>query len=358
MWRNIGLSGLAILAILIGFGFMLPAKTKVEQTVTVNAPQQVVFGSLDNLREFNAWSPWLKRAPDMVFAYAGPDSGEGASVTWTSKVLGRGSMTIMSETSPSRIDLTTEYPDRWNSKGWFDVAPMGSATKVTWGYESQPYGMALWLRYYGAFVTTPQLRREYAAGLADFKSYIESRASMPTPLPAGGNGPQAAASPALAEPMVAVSGEPVSLKAEPVVLVAGDAAGAGIETAVNAAYAKIDAFIKTEKLSAAGAPIAITHSYDAASDHWVFDAGVRLAAKPGKAIEATDGISFGETYAGKAVKFAYHGRPDETGPTYAAIRAWLAAKKLQQNGEPWEEYLSDDSVPKEDWNIVIYYPVK
>ncbi len=351
MWRNIGLILVAIVAVLAGVGFVLPAKMHIETQVVVQASPQLAFQTLSNIREFNAWSPWVKMDPAATYKYTGPESGEGASMSWTSQKMGSGAMTILSA-MPTHIDVALEFADKSISKSWFDLAPEGSGTKITWGFESPPYGLALWERYFGVAMT-PEIKKEYKAGLADLKTYLETKATMPQS-PAAPS--QSSAEPT--EPAVTVAGEIVTLEAKPVVLAPGDAAGSTIDGAVAAAYATIDAFISAQKLTPAGPAIAITRSYDAPTAHWVFEAGVPVAAAPGKAPADTDGVTIGSTYAGKAVKFKYHGRSDGTEPTYSAIPAWLKAKNLVVNGDSWEEYLSDDKTPKDDWDINIYFPIK
>jgi len=354
MWRKIGLIAGAIVAGLAGIGFFLPVKTQVQQSIAVNAPPQLVFDTLSNIKEFNAWSPWVKRAPDATFKYSGPDAGEGASMSWESKKAGSGTMTILSAT-PARIDVALQFGGNSNAKSWYDLSLRGDATLVTWGFETSPYGLALWDRYFGVLLIAPAIKKDYKAGLADFKTYIETKATMPQ---APASAPQAAAEPVTGEPPVAVAGETVTLASRPVILAAGDAAGSGIDAAVAAAYAKADAFISAQKLHPSGMAIAITRGYDVATGHWVFDAGVPVAAAPSKTPAAADGVTVGQTYAGKAVKFKYHGRPDGTEPTYRAIDAWMKSKKFVPNGDSWEEYLSDDKTPKDDWDINIYFPVK
>ncbi len=105
-------------------------------------------------------------------------------------------------------------------------------------------------------------------------------------------------------------------------------------------------------------PIAITRGYDAATNHWTFDAGIPLGTNVVRAPSASDGLKLGKTYAGKAIMFAYHGRPEGIEGMYPAVEAWITAKKLRRNGDWWQEYQTEDPSPKDDWNIVIYYPVK
>jgi effector-binding domain-containing protein len=204
------------------------------------------------------------------------------------------------------------------------------------------------------------IRKAYKTGLNDFKTYVENKASLPASPTATAPGEQSLATPT--DHMGAVpetfSGELVTLVAKPVVLAPGEASGEGIDPAIKAGYDKISAYIAAQKLTPAGAPIAITHSYDVTTAHWVFDAGIPLAAAPATPPTATDGVSLAETYAGKAVVFKYHGDPSKSAAFYNAIDAWLKAQNLEVAGDSWEEYLSDEKTPVADWDVNIYFPVK
>ncbi|HEX2447811.1 MAG TPA: hypothetical protein VHK26_06465, partial [Methyloceanibacter sp.] len=81
----------------------LPSHVTVSRSVVINAPESVIFPYLNNLHQFEDWSPWKARDPQLAVSYGGPESGQGARVTWSSKKpsIGTGSMEI-SEAQPSR----------------------------------------------------------------------------------------------------------------------------------------------------------------------------------------------------------------------------------------------------------------
>lgn len=356
MWKAIGLLAAAAFATAVGVGFILPAKTRIEKSILINAPQELVFSTLDNLKEFNAWSPFLKMEPAATVEFSGPQKGEGASMHWTGKKLGKGSLTVVSSAPETRIDYQLEFDGKAGDKSWFEVKPQSGGINVTWGYESTPYGIDLINRYAGALIVGPGLRKAYKSGLADLKAYVEGKAALPQAAPETGDKP--AAPGAMAGVPDNFSGEIVMLEAKPVVLAAGDAAGEGIGPAIDGAYGKVRAYLAAQKLEAAGAPIAITHKYDVATQHWVFDAGMPLAAAPAAPPSPSDGVRIAQTYAGKAARFKYHGDPAKTEAFYNAIFAWLKTQSLEPAGESWEEYLSDEKTPVADWDVNIYFPVK
>jgi len=357
MWKAIGLGAAAVVVALAGVGFVLPAKTRIEKSIVISAPQEQVFATLNNLKEFNAWSPFLKMEPSATTEFSGPEAGEGASLHWAGKKLGKGSMTVVASTPETRIDYALEFDGKAGDKSWFDVAPQSGGIQVTWGYESTPYGINILNRYVGALFVGPGLRKAYKSGLADLKTYVESKAALPA-APAPVVGEQSMAPDTMGALPANFSGEIVMLEASPVIVVAGDATGEGIDPAIKGAYAKVQAYLAAQKVSPAGPPVAITHNYDIATQHWVFDAGLPVAAAPASPPSEADGVKIVQSYAGKAAKFKYHGDPGKSEAFYNGIFAWLKAQNLEPAGDSWEEYLSDEKTPIAEWDVNIYFPVK
>ena len=202
----LGTGALAVIFAAVAFG--LPSHVTVARSVVVNAPESVIFPYLNNLHEFKDWSPWSARDPQLAFSYGGPESGQGARVTWTSKKpsIGTGSMEI-SESQPNRrIDLAVNFNGLEGTSS-YDVVPSGSGSKVTWtfGHESGSNPLKRWK----AFMLDGFVGTEYSAGLGRLREKIEAnrRPTMPTIVPApqagvpGQPGQPAAALPPGAAPL-------------------------------------------------------------------------------------------------------------------------------------------------------------
>ncbi len=82
MWKKI-LGGIAVvLAGFLAFVATRPAHYHVERKVAINAPAEIVYAELEDLRRWAAWSPWDKIDPNLKRTYAGPARGVGASYAW------------------------------------------------------------------------------------------------------------------------------------------------------------------------------------------------------------------------------------------------------------------------------------
>lgn len=173
----------ALVLILAGVALALPGHVVVARSVVIGAPEYIVFPYLNDLRRFGGWSPWASRDPQLTVSYSGPDQGKGAKVEWSSAKasVGNGSMEV-TESNPSRhIDLAVVF-NGLDGTSYYDIAPSGSGSKVTWGfgYDSGASPLKRWKglmldRYLGA---------EFRDGLQKLKDKVESeRRPMAPPAP-------------------------------------------------------------------------------------------------------------------------------------------------------------------------------
>ena len=84
---------IAIYLILCLFG---PSTVKVERSIDINAPKELVQKQLSDLKFFHdAWSPWSERDSAMKTTYTGEPGQPGSTYAWESDKddVGKGSMT-------------------------------------------------------------------------------------------------------------------------------------------------------------------------------------------------------------------------------------------------------------------------
>ena len=127
------------LAGVIGVGLIAVAMTgkdkfSVERSIVINAPMEKVFGLVNTLAFWVAWSPFEKD-PNMKRTLIGPPKGVGAAMAWDGNSdVGAGRMEIyMSEGDTEiEIDLTMTRPFKQTNKVNFLFAPGSGGIKVTW----------------------------------------------------------------------------------------------------------------------------------------------------------------------------------------------------------------------------------
>jgi hypothetical protein len=134
---------LTLLAILVIFAVivaMQPAEFRVTRTATISAPPEVIFTHVNDLRKWEAWSPWAKVDPAMVQTYEGPSSGIGAISAWSgNNEVGEGSNTITESRPNELIGFKLEFvrPFKGTNDVEFTFKPQGDQTVVTWAMSGK-----------------------------------------------------------------------------------------------------------------------------------------------------------------------------------------------------------------------------
>ena len=105
--------------------------------------------------------------------YAGPDQGKGARVEWTSneRSVGQGSMEIADSAPNRRVDLAVNFNDLEGAT-FYDLAPSGSGTKVSWGFSYDTGTNPL--RRWKGLMLDRFVGTDFQIGLADLKERIEA----------------------------------------------------------------------------------------------------------------------------------------------------------------------------------------
>jgi uncharacterized protein YndB with AHSA1/START domain len=169
-----------LVAIFVIVAALQPKEFSVVRSTTIAAPPSIVFEQVDNLRNWDAWSPWAKLDPNMKVTFDGPASGVGAGYSWVgNNKVGEGRMTIL-ESRPGelvRIKLEFIKPFKATNTTEFTFKPEGSGTHVTWNM----YGDKNFLsKAMGLFMNMDKMvGGDFEKGLASMKSIAEQRAGKP-----------------------------------------------------------------------------------------------------------------------------------------------------------------------------------
>lgn len=125
----------AVLGALVVLISRRPDKFQVARSATIRAPAHVVYGHINDLHNWEAWSPWARLDPDAKNSFDGAPLGPGASLAWdgNSKV-GAGRMTIIDSKPDELVHLRLDFtrPFAATSMAEFALAEDGDRTNVTW----------------------------------------------------------------------------------------------------------------------------------------------------------------------------------------------------------------------------------
>jgi hypothetical protein len=90
---------LALVVVVVAFAILVvlqPDEFRVTRSTTISAPPAAVFDHVNDLRKWQAFSPWAKMDPEADVSFEGAPSGTGAVFTWSgNKEVGEGRMTII-----------------------------------------------------------------------------------------------------------------------------------------------------------------------------------------------------------------------------------------------------------------------
>ncbi|QQP95853.1 SRPBCC family protein [Lysobacter enzymogenes] len=170
------LKGLFYLIVLLavvfaGGGLLLPDKSHVERSATIDRPPAQVYAMLDSFKRFNEWSPWYQLEPDAKYSYSGPDSGVGAGMAWEGKKVGRGSQRIAESVPQSKIAVALDF-DGSQATATYTLVAEGEGTRVTWALDSD-HGYNLMGRWIGLLMEK-MVGKDYEQGLARLKQVLEN----------------------------------------------------------------------------------------------------------------------------------------------------------------------------------------
>lgn len=164
---------LAIVAVLI-LAATRPDVYTVSRSLRIEAPADKLHAIINTPREFERWSPYAPKDPQMKNTYSGPASGVGARTDFAgNSQVGSGSVEIIRSTAPGEVAmlLTMLKPFTAQNEVVYTLVPQGAATEVTWAMTArQPY----FAKIIGVFINMDQMiGKDFADGLARLKVVAE-----------------------------------------------------------------------------------------------------------------------------------------------------------------------------------------
>jgi uncharacterized protein YndB with AHSA1/START domain len=132
--------GAALLALAI---YLQPKSFVVRREAVIDAPPRQVFAAINNLRNWESWSPWSKLDPNAATQYEGPAAGPGAAFEWSGdKNVGAGRMTIVDSRPSERVDIRLDMrkPFAATNDVTFFLAPDGEVKGGRWLARALGFG--------------------------------------------------------------------------------------------------------------------------------------------------------------------------------------------------------------------------
>lgn len=125
---------LVAIAVIVAAAMQKPDVFKVTREARFNAAPAIIFEYINDLRKWNAWSPWARMDPDAKYTFDGPAAGVGASTSWEGKRTGAGRMTVMESKPFGHVIFKLEFfkPMKAVNTAAFTFREDAGQTVVTW----------------------------------------------------------------------------------------------------------------------------------------------------------------------------------------------------------------------------------
>lgn len=171
--KRVLLALLVLIVVLVGVSYLLPGKAEVSRSITIDAPADAIFPYVNSMQETEKWSPWLSRDPETKLSYAGPETGVGNMLNWSSEhsQVGTGSQEIIESVPDQVVKTALDFGPMGTATASFVLQPEGSGTQVTWGFESD-LGMNPMSRWMGLMMDG-WVGGDYERGLENLKALVE-----------------------------------------------------------------------------------------------------------------------------------------------------------------------------------------
>ncbi|MGH8046217.1 MAG: SRPBCC family protein [Chthoniobacterales bacterium] len=170
------LIGLALIVVVfVAIVAMQPSEFRVSRSTTIDAPPAMVFDQINNLHNWQEWSPWAKLDPLCKITFEGPPAGVGASFSWAGNdQVGVGKMTNIESMPNDRVRFRLDFvkPFAGTSEAKFSFQPSGNQTVVTWTMSGKNNFIA---KAVSLFMNCDaMLGPQFEKGLSQLKSLAEA----------------------------------------------------------------------------------------------------------------------------------------------------------------------------------------
>lgn len=147
---------------------------RVVRSATIDAPPAEVFAQVNDLHQFQTWSPWAKLDPELKGTYEGAENGTGAIYKWAGNdQVGEGQMTIVESKPAELVRFKLEFfkPFAATNMAAFSFKPEGEKTVVTWEMDGQKNFIC---KGFGLFMDMEKMcGDDFEKGLANMKTIVE-----------------------------------------------------------------------------------------------------------------------------------------------------------------------------------------
>ncbi|MDQ0107152.1 hypothetical protein J2T02_002269 [Chitinophaga terrae (ex Kim and Jung 2007)] len=128
---------------------IFPSTAVVERSGVIQAPVDVVYAQINDLKAWPSWNPWAKPDSTAPLSFSSPASGAGAYYTWSGKQ-NEGKVTILDSAPDKGIHYLMNINNLRPVNGGIEIKPTsdGKATAIFWHMEIK-LGLLPWWKLRG-----------------------------------------------------------------------------------------------------------------------------------------------------------------------------------------------------------------
>ncbi len=319
---------LVLVILVLLAGLFLPKNAYIESSIKIGSFSEIVFGQVNDFKNWEYWSPWLQADSTMVFHYGDQTAGIGAYCSWTSENSGSGNQTIK-ESIPNKLILTyIDFGDQGDANSLWKFEEAEQNISVTWRFES--LGMGYMERYF-MFLFKNSIKKDINKGLKNLKKRCEElRLSRVSDV------------------------EILTLEVQPVMVIIDSSNREDMGEKMGEIFDRLTSYLERRELSPAGAAFTIYYIRDP-DGQTKFACGFPIE----KRTWGWKQYSCLELPGGKVAMITHWGWYGSKKP-WIVLDQYLKDHNLQISGEPWEVYLSDPEIEPDTskWKLQVYYPIQ
>ena len=173
--KTIGSAFLVLIALLLAAGLFLSDNYGLERSLVINAPADKIFPQVNNLQNWNNWSPWKEEDPNMKITYSSETpEGAGAWYSWTSENpnvgVGRLEIVEIKENEYIKTKLIFDGNEEAPGNGEWKFEQVAEGTKVTWSMNGTASN---YFERYFSILMDVMVGGTFEKGLSNIKNVTE-----------------------------------------------------------------------------------------------------------------------------------------------------------------------------------------
>ncbi|WP_443939784.1 SRPBCC family protein [Pedobacter sp. MW01-1-1] len=164
----------ALAVIIIIGSFFMPNTYSVSRSISINAPDSVVYQNIGDFNQFTKWDAWTKMEPSAKMTNTGTPMQPNHTHAWEGEKMGSGQMKIIKVEPYKEIDIELKFIKPFESIAdtKFTIEPEPSGSKVTWTMSGKNNMISKWMCLFMGGMDG-MIGKDFESGLQGLKELSE-----------------------------------------------------------------------------------------------------------------------------------------------------------------------------------------